>query len=702
MTCIDTGLSRRQVLAGGGALIVSFVVFAPRARAQIAAGHAGAAAVARQPRRHADARFLDPHRRRRQRHRVHRQGRARPGHQDRAAPGRGRGARRVDRRASRSSPPTRRAPPNEGYTAGSQSMQDSGTAILHAAAQVREILIGHRGRTLERRRRAAQGCSDGVDASPTTAAACRSASSSPATSCMCGRSRPRSSRIRRRYTVMGKSMPRVDIPAKVTGGVAYVQDLRLPGMVHARVVRPPSYGATLQSVDARDSRSACPASSRSCATAASSPSIAEREYQAVAGDARARPRRPRWDETSTLPRSGRHLRPSAEPAGATTRRSSTRGAGHAGAGRRSRRPITGPTRCTARSGRRARSRSSRTARSRCGRTARACSRCARRSPSCWRCRREGALHPRGRLGLLRPQRRRRRRRRRGAAGARAVRAGRCACSGCASTSTRWEPFGPAMVTSVKAGARRRRQRSSPGTTRCGATRIRRGPGAPATCSPACADRVAVRRRRRRKPIPQPDGRRRPQRHPALHVPEREGRASLHPDMPLRVSALRALGAYMNVFSIESFMDELAAAAGVDPVEFRLRHLDDARAQGRDPPGGREVRLARDAGATRAAGAASPSRATRTSPPIARSRWRSRSIARPAACACVRAVAADRQRRGRQSRRHPQPDRGRHHAVVELDAVRAGGVRRHAHHQPRLEQLSDPALPGRARAASRCT
>src|SRR2546430_15271033 len=48
-------------------------------------------------------------------------------------------------------------------------------------------------------------------------------------------------------------------------------------------------------------------------------------------------------------------------------------------------------------------------------------------------------------------------------------------------------------------------------------------------------------------------------------------------MPLRVSALRGLGAYLNVFSIESFMDELAAAARADPVEFRLRHLEDSRA-----------------------------------------------------------------------------------------------------------------------------
>ncbi|RCR66907.1 xanthine dehydrogenase family protein molybdopterin-binding subunit [Larkinella punicea] len=47
--------------------------------------------------------------------------------------------------------------------------------------------------------------------------------------------------------------------------------------------------------------------------------------------------------------------------------------------------------------------------------------------------------------------------------------------------------------------------------------------------------------------------------------------------PLRVSALRSLGAYANVFAIESFMDELAEKAGKDPLEFRLAHLDDERA-----------------------------------------------------------------------------------------------------------------------------
>jgi CO/xanthine dehydrogenase Mo-binding subunit len=48
--------------------------------------------------------------------------------------------------------------------------------------------------------------------------------------------------------------------------------------------------------------------------------------------------------------------------------------------------------------------------------------------------------------------------------------------------------------------------------------------------------------------------------------------------PLRTSALRSLGAYGNVFAIESFMDELAEAAGVDPLAFRLAHLADARAR----------------------------------------------------------------------------------------------------------------------------
>jgi CO/xanthine dehydrogenase Mo-binding subunit len=49
-------------------------------------------------------------------------------------------------------------------------------------------------------------------------------------------------------------------------------------------------------------------------------------------------------------------------------------------------------------------------------------------------------------------------------------------------------------------------------------------------------------------------------------------------MPVRTSALRTLGAQGNVFAIESFLDEVAAERGEDPVAFRLRHLSDSRAQ----------------------------------------------------------------------------------------------------------------------------
>ncbi len=50
-------------------------------------------------------------------------------------------------------------------------------------------------------------------------------------------------------------------------------------------------------------------------------------------------------------------------------------------------------------------------------------------------------------------------------------------------------------------------------------------------------------------------------------------------MPIRTSSLRSLGAFLNVFAIESFMDELAGCAGADPLDFRLAHLSDPRATG---------------------------------------------------------------------------------------------------------------------------
>ena len=101
-------------------------------------------------------------------------------------------------------------------------------------------------------------------------------------------------------------------------------------------------------------------------------------------------------------------------------------------------------------------------------------------------------------------------------------------------------------------------------------------------------------------------------------------------MPLRTSALRALGAHLNVYAIESVVDELAMLAGADPVEYRLGLLGDERA-----------RAVLQAAAERAGwrsgvpdvgpapGSASVSRATRTRVRTARwwPRWRRRRTSR---------------------------------------------------------------------------
>src|SRR5262249_38791633 len=51
------------------------------------------------------------------------------------------------------------------------------------------------------------------------------------------------------FRYIGQSVPRPDVPAKVTGRHGYVHDLKVPGMLHARVIRPPAIGATLTSVN---------------------------------------------------------------------------------------------------------------------------------------------------------------------------------------------------------------------------------------------------------------------------------------------------------------------------------------------------------------------------------------------------------------------------------------------------------------------
>ncbi|MCB1691138.1 MAG: xanthine dehydrogenase family protein molybdopterin-binding subunit [Pseudomonadales bacterium] len=66
--------------------------------------------------------------------------------------------------------------------------------------------------------------------------------------------------------------------------------------------------------------------------------------------------------------------------------------------------------------------------------------------------------------------------------------------------------------------------------------------------------------------------------PYYSLPSRRIIKHLVRDQGVRTSSTRGLGAFGNVFAIESFMDELAHAAGIDPVDFRLAHLADNRAE----------------------------------------------------------------------------------------------------------------------------
>ena len=98
------------------------------------------------------------------------------------------------------------------------------------------------------------------------------------------------------YSVVGKPMPRVELPAKMTGRHVYVHDVRVDGMLHGRVIRPASVGAKLLSVDdsaVRDIRGA-----RVVRKADFLGVVADREADAIKA---AKALRATWSESQTLP-----------------------------------------------------------------------------------------------------------------------------------------------------------------------------------------------------------------------------------------------------------------------------------------------------------------------------------------------------------------------------------------------------------------
>ncbi len=105
------------------------------------------------------------------------------------------------------------------------------------------------------------------------------------------------------FKIIGRPVPRVDIPAKVTGGAAYVQDMRLPGMVHARIVRPPSYGAQLTECDTAAVEK-LPGVVKVVRDGNFLAVVAEKEFQSIKA-MNALAAAAKWQETATPAKAGR-------------------------------------------------------------------------------------------------------------------------------------------------------------------------------------------------------------------------------------------------------------------------------------------------------------------------------------------------------------------------------------------------------------
>ncbi|WP_213772150.1 molybdopterin cofactor-binding domain-containing protein [Bradyrhizobium sp. dw_78] len=462
---------------------------------------------------------------------------------------------------------------NEGYTSGSHSMQDSGTAILNAAAQARALLVAEAARRLDlpedtlRTENGAVIAPDGrrlgygdlvagdmlhVQAQPT------SKLKDPAS-----------------FGIMGQPVPRLDIPNKVTGGAAYVQDMRPPGMVHARIVRPPSYGAQLTACDTAAVEK-MPGVVKVVRDGNFLAVVATKEFLAVKA-MRALSAAAQWKETASLPKQDDllHVLATGLPSQDSVifQHSNPSAVGRKTLEATYTRPYQshgsiGPS-C-------------------------AVAQLVDDAMTVW-------THTQGvypdRQGIAEmlhmPQP--------------SVRLIHVEGSGCyghngaddvaadAALIARelpgvpvrvqwmreqehsWEPYGPAMVTKLKASLDENGAIADWNFEVWSNTHSMRPGGAGCLLAAQhIAQPFAV---PPAKPLPLPEGGGDRNAIPIYTFPNAHVVHHFLPDMPLRISAMRGLGAYHNVFSIESFMSELALAAGADPVAFRLKHLDDPR--GRD-------------------------------------------------------------------------------------------------------------------------
>jgi nicotinate dehydrogenase subunit B len=461
--------------------------------------------------------------------------------------------------------------PAEGYTSGSQSMQDSGTAVMYAAAQAREILLGLATARLSAPAEQLR-IENGVVAGPGDARVSYGELITDET--LHVRAQPQSKlKDPASFKFMGKDYSRVDIPPKVTGGIAYVQDMRMDGMLHARVVRPPSYGATLQDADTAKVET-MPGVKKVVRDGSFLAVIADREFRAIKA-MEVLAASATWAERETMPREDNFYAWLKNQPGKAIPIKNEQRAADVPVAKTLKASYTRPHQMHGSIG-----------------------------PSCAVAQfKEGMLtvwsHAQGMFPLREaiaklanlPNEQ--------------VRCIHVEGSGCyghngaddaaadaaylamaypdapirvqwmRDQEHRWEPYGPGMAMEAEGGLDAAGNIVSWKYAVWSDTHSGRPGGAGATLVGQHIARAFT------PPPPaagsQPTGFGDRNIIPLYRIPNTSLVYNFVPHQRLRVSSLRGLGAYANVFAIESFMDELAKEAGADPVAFRLKHLDDPRA-----------------------------------------------------------------------------------------------------------------------------
>ncbi len=464
--------------------------------------------------------------------------------------------------------------PNEGITSGSRSIEESAVALRYACAEVRELLLQRAaaklGDSLEK-----VTVADGVVTGPGGAVSYWEIADDDMLKREATAQTAPKPAAQHRY--IGAALHRRDLPAKITGVASYVQDIDLPGMLYGRVVRPPAYAARLTALDVAETQ-AMPGVVAVVRDGSFLGVVAAREEQAIRA-ARCLARCARWHNDTALPADmtpGEYLlrQPAAD---AVISEKSDAAVKQRGAMKLSA-TYTRPYIAHASMG-----------------------------PSCAVAQFEGGryqvwthsqgIHPLRRemakaLGVAADNLAITHADGAGCYGhngaddvaldaallARAVAGRPVQVQWMREDEFAWEPYGSAML--VKTSA----ELDAGGAIVDWQMDVWSYPHSTRPEGKDGVNLVAAWHLAQPKPAatpadpPLPGGGSHRNAIPLYDFPNQRVTNHLITHSPLRASALRALGAHANVFAIESFMDELAAAAGADPVEFRLRHLKDTRAR----------------------------------------------------------------------------------------------------------------------------